>query len=90
MAASAPAPPEQGGGGSLQYLHDPLNVSMAFSKVNMPEFSRPLPVLDVGFEHGARTFPLSPDHTSHGQLQETGGVHGRTQTCMISLQTAGH
>lgn len=57
--------------GPLQYLHNPLNVSMAFSKVNMPEFSSTFPVLDVGFEHGARTFSLSPDHTSHGELQDT-------------------
>lgn len=51
------------------YLHNPLDVTIAFSKVNMTEFSRTFPVLDVGFEHGARTFSLSPDHTSHRALK---------------------
>lgn len=50
------------------YLHNPLDVTMAFSEVNMTEFSGTFPVLDVGFEHGARTFSLSPDHTSHRVL----------------------
>lgn len=53
------------------YLHDPLDVTMAFSEVNTAEFRSTLPVLDVGFEHGARTFSLSPDHTSHGVLKQT-------------------
>lgn len=60
------------------YLHDPLDVTMAFSEVNTTEFRSTLPVLDVGFEHGARTFSLSPDHTSHGVLkQTTAGVSHR-------------
>lgn len=44
---------------------------MALSKVNMPEFSSTFSVLDVGFENGPRTFSLSPDHTSHGELKMT-------------------
>lgn len=44
---------------------------MALSKVNMPESSSTFSVLDVGFENGARTFSLSPDHTSHGELKMT-------------------
>lgn len=52
------------------YLHDPLDVTMAFSEVNMTESSGTFPVLDVGFEHGARTFSLSPDHTSHRVLRQ--------------------
>lgn len=62
----------------VAYLHDPLDVTMAFSEVNTTEFRSTLPVLDVGFEHGARTFSLSPDHTSHGVLkQTTAGVSHR-------------
>lgn len=62
--------------GSLQepavaHLHDSLDVTMAFSEVNVTEFSCTFPVLDVGFEHGARTFSLSPDHTSHRLLKRT-------------------
>lgn len=53
------------------YLHNPLDVTMAFSEVNVTEFSCTFPVLDVGFEHGARTFSLSPDHTSHRVLKQT-------------------
>lgn len=55
----------------IGYLHNPLDVTMAFSEVNMPESSSTFPVLDVGFEHGARTFSLSPDHTSHRVLEQT-------------------
>lgn len=44
---------------------------MAFSEVNVTEFSSTFPVLDVGFEHGARTFSLSPDHTSHRELKHS-------------------
>lgn len=43
---------------------------MAFSEVNVSEFSSTFPVLDMGFEHGARTFSLSPDHTSHRVLKQ--------------------
>lgn len=42
---------------------------MAFSEVNVPEFGWSFPVLDMGFEDGARTFSLTPDHTSHYGLQ---------------------
>lgn len=42
---------------------------MALGEVDVPESSSTFPVLDVGFENGARTFSLSPDHTSHGQLK---------------------
>lgn len=52
------------------YLHDPLDVSMAFSEVNVTEFSSTFSVLNVGFEHGARTFSLSPDYTSHRVLKQ--------------------
>lgn len=38
---------------------------MALGKVDVSEFSSTFPVLDVGFEHGARTFSLRPDHTAH-------------------------
>lgn len=44
---------------------------MAFSEVNTAEFGSTFSVLDVGFEHGARTFSLSPDHTSHGVLKQS-------------------
>lgn len=53
----------------LVYLHNPLDVTMALSEVNMAEFSGAFSVLDVGLEHRARTFSLSPDHTSHRVLQ---------------------
>lgn len=49
----------------IGYLHNPLDVTMAFSEVNMPESSSTFPV------HGARTFSLSPDHTSHRVLEQT-------------------
>lgn len=52
------------------HLNDAFDVAVAFSEVNVTEFSSTFPVLDVGFEHGARTFPLSPDHTSHGELKQ--------------------
>lgn len=42
---------------------------MAFSEVNVTEFCSTFPVLDVGFKHRARAFPLSPDHTSHRVLR---------------------
>lgn len=45
---------------------------MAFSEVNVAEFSGAFPVLDVGFKHGARSFSLSPDHTSHRELDKSG------------------
>lgn len=44
---------------------------MAFSEVNTAEFGSTFSVLDVGFEYRARTFSLSPDHTSHGVLEES-------------------
>ena len=53
----------------LAHLHNPLDVAMAFSEVNVAEFSGTLSVLHMGFEHGARTFSLSPDHTSHRVLK---------------------
>lgn len=53
----------------LTYLYNPLDVAMTFSEVNVTEFSSTFSVLDVGFEHGARTFSLSPDHTSHRVLK---------------------
>lgn len=52
-----------------RYLHDPLDVTVTFSEVDVSEFSSTFPVLDVGFEHGARTFSLSPDHTTHRVLK---------------------
>lgn len=55
---------------SSPYLHNTLDVAMAFSKVNVTEFSRTFAVLDVGPEHGACTFSLSPDHTSHRVLRQ--------------------
>lgn len=55
----------------LTYLYNPLDVAMAFSEVNVAEFSSTFSVLDVGFEHGARTFSLSPDHTSHRVLKHS-------------------
>lgn len=54
---------------SSNYLHNPLDVTMAFSEVNVTEFSSTFPVLDVGFKHRARTFSLSPDYTSHRVLK---------------------
>lgn len=69
----------------LQYLHYTLNVSMAFSKVNMPESSSTFSVLDVGFENGARTFSLSPDHTSHGELRMTIFITYRLYTFAIDI-----
>lgn len=54
----------------LTYLYNPLDVTMAFSEVNVTEFSGTFSVLDVGFEHGARTFSLSPDYTSHRVLKQ--------------------
>lgn len=53
----------------LTYLYNPLDVAMTFGEVNVTEFSSTFSVLDVGFEHGARTFSLSPDHTSHRVLK---------------------
>lgn len=53
------------------YLHDPLDVPMAFSEVNTAEFGSTFSVLDVGFEYRPRTFSLSPDHTSHGVLKQS-------------------
>lgn len=38
---------------------------MTLGEVDVSEFSSTFPVLDVSFEHGARTFPLRPDHTAH-------------------------
>lgn len=55
----------------LFYLHDPLDVPMAFSEVNTAEFGSTFSVLDVGFEYRPRTFSLSPDHTSHGVLKQS-------------------
>lgn len=48
---------------------------MTLSEVNVTEFSSTFSVLDVGFEYGARTFSLSPDYTSHGELQYKTGFH---------------
>lgn len=69
----------------LQYLHYTLYVSMALSKVNMPEFSSTFSVLDVGFENGPRTFSLSPDHTSHGELKMTFFVSQVLNTFAIEI-----
>lgn len=55
----------------LHHLHDPLDVTMAFGEVDVTEFGGTFPVFDVGFENGARTFSLSPDHTSHRVLEQT-------------------
>lgn len=57
--------------GAFFYLHDPLDVPMAFSEVNTAEFGSTFSVLDVGFEYRPRTFSLSPDHTSHGVLKQS-------------------
>ena len=51
------------------YLHDPLDVAMTLSEVDVTEFSSPFSVMDVGFEHRARTFTLSSDNTSHRVLE---------------------
>jgi len=65
------------------YLHNPLDVAMAFSKVNMTEFSSTFSVLDMGFEDGARTFSLSPDHTSHCGLYKRAITLNLTFQCNI-------
>lgn len=58
---------------------------MAFSKVNMPESSSTFSVLDVGFENGARTFSLSPDHTTHGELRMTIFITYRLHTFAVDI-----
>lgn len=47
---------------------------MTFCEVNVSEFSGTFSVLYVGFEHGAGTFSLSPDNTSHRDWKQKMGV----------------
>lgn len=65
--------------GPCVHLHDALDVTVAFGEVDVTEFGGAFSVLDVGFEDGARTFPLSPDHTSHRVLEDTASEQRQTQ-----------
>lgn len=73
---------------SLTHLHDSLDVAMAFSEVNVPEFGWSFPVLDMGFEDGARTFSLTPDHTSHFGLVENISVPVRSNINLAACATS--
>lgn len=66
------------------HLYNSLDVAMAFSEVDVSEFSSTFPVLDVSFKHGARTFPLRPDHTAHS----ASCIHNTTHT-ITQQDTAG-